>query len=62
MTGATGKQGALVNELAGGPFTLRAMTRRPDGEVARTLRARGVDVVPSDLDDEPSLPGTLEGA
>jgi uncharacterized protein YbjT (DUF2867 family) len=63
VTGATGKQGgALVNELAGGPFTLRAMTRKPDGEPARTLRARGVDVVSGDLDDEASLRRAVEGA
>jgi uncharacterized protein YbjT (DUF2867 family) len=63
VTGATGKQGgALINELNGKEFRLRAMTRKPDGEAAQKLRARGVDVVQGDLDDEASLKRALQGA
>lgn len=36
VTGATGKQGgALINELAGKDFHLRAMTRHPDGDAGK---------------------------
>ena len=63
VTGATGKQGgALVRELAGKGFRLRAMTRRPDSEAAQKLRAAGVEVVGGDLNDETSLERALSGA
>ena len=63
VTGATGKQGgALIHELAGKGFRLRAMTRRPDGEAAQKLRAAGVEVVAGDLNDEASLKRALSGA
>lgn len=63
VTGATGKQGgALISELAGKGWTLRAMTRHPDGEAAQKLRGKGVDVVAGDLDDAASLKKALAGA
>jgi uncharacterized protein YbjT (DUF2867 family) len=63
VTGATGKQGgALINELAGKGWTLRAMTRHPEGEAAQKLRANGVDVVAGDLDAAESLKKALAGA
>lgn len=63
VTGATGKQGgALIDELAGKGFRLRAMTRHPDGKAAQKLRAAGVDVVAGDLDDAASLERALAGA
>ncbi|MGE5176522.1 MAG: NmrA/HSCARG family protein [Hyphomicrobiales bacterium] len=64
ITGATGQQGgAILRELAGHPdFTLRAMTRHPDGEAARALAARGAQIVQADLDDERSLARALQGA
>ena len=63
VTGATGKQGgALIKELAGKGWTLRAMTRHPGGEAAGRLRAAGVDVVAGDLDDAASLTRALAGA
>lgn len=63
VTGATGKQGgALIGELTGKGWTLRAMTRHPDGEAAQKLRAKGVDVVAGDLDDAASLTRALAGA
>lgn len=63
VTGATGKQGgALIDALAGKGFRLRAMTRHPDGQAAKKLRAAGVDVVPGDLDDDASLERALAGA
>ena len=63
VTGATGKQGgALIHELAGTGFALRAMTRHPDGDAARALRAKGVEIVRGDLDDAGSLKQALQGA
>ena len=63
VTGATGKQGgALIDELAGKGWNLRAMTRHPDGQAARKLRAAGVEVVTGDMDDAASLRGPLAGA
>ena len=63
VTGATGKQGgALINELAGNEFSLRALTRKPDSDAARRLRASGVDVVEGDLDSEDSLRRAVDGA
>jgi uncharacterized protein YbjT (DUF2867 family) len=63
VTGATGQQGgALIRALAGSGFTLRGMTRRPDSDAARKLKAAGVEVVPGDLDDPESLKSALAGA
>ena len=62
VTGATGKQGgALIKELAGNGFTLRAMTRHPEREAAQKLRATGVEIVAGDLDDAASLEKALSG-
>jgi uncharacterized protein YbjT (DUF2867 family) len=62
ITGATGKQGgAIAAELAGAGFSLRAMTRKPDSAAARALAARGIAVVPGDLDDEASVRSALAG-
>jgi uncharacterized protein YbjT (DUF2867 family) len=64
VTGATGKQGgATLRHLAGQRgFTLRGMTRKPEGDAAKALAARGVEVVKGDLDDAASLERALAGA
>ena len=63
ITGATGKQGgAILRELAGKGFDLRAMTRHPEGEAARALAGTGARVVRGDLDDPASLHAALAGA
>jgi uncharacterized protein YbjT (DUF2867 family) len=64
LTGATGKQGgATIRYLAEhGGFQLRAMTRNPEGDAARALRGRGIEVVHGDLDDSASLERALRGA
>jgi uncharacterized protein YbjT (DUF2867 family) len=63
VTGATGKQGgALIDELHGKDFSLRAMTRKPDSAAAQRLRSRGVEVVEGDLDDEASIKRAVGGA
>jgi uncharacterized protein YbjT (DUF2867 family) len=63
ITGATGKQGgAVIRELAGKGFDLRAMTRHPEGEAATALASTGARVVRGDLDDAASLRAALAGA
>ena len=56
VTGATGQQGgATADELLRRGFRVRAATRKPEGEKARALAARGAEVVAADFDDEASL-------
>ena len=62
ITGATGQQGgAVLRHLQSAGFALRAMTRKPDGDKARALKAQGVDVMAGDLDDERTLKAALTG-
>jgi len=63
ITGATGQQGgAVAGALAGGPFELQAMTRKPDSAAAQALRAKGITILQGDLDDSASLRKALAGA
>jgi uncharacterized protein YbjT (DUF2867 family) len=64
ITGSTGQQGgATIRHLARqGGFQLRALTRKPDGDAARALKALGVEVVSGDLDDATSLERAVAGA
>lgn len=63
ITGATGQQGgATLRHLLGKGFTLRALTRKPDGEKARALANAGVELVQGDLNDAESLKAALKGA
>lgn len=63
ITGATGQQGgATLHNLLGKGFTLRAMTRKPEGEKARGLANAGVEIVEGDLNDAGSLRRALTGA
>ena len=63
ITGATGKQGgAVLRELAGKGFALRAMTRKPDSDAAHALANAGAEVVAGNLDDVGSLQKALKGA
>jgi uncharacterized protein YbjT (DUF2867 family) len=64
ITGATGRQGgATLRHLARrGGFRLRAMTRKPDGEPAKELRALGAEIVAADLNDTASLERAVKGA
>jgi uncharacterized protein YbjT (DUF2867 family) len=62
ITGATGKQGgATLHNLLGKGFRLRAMTRKPDGEQARSLANDGVEIVEGDLNDAASLKKAVAG-
>jgi uncharacterized protein YbjT (DUF2867 family) len=63
VTGATGQQGgAVARQLAARKHTVRAMTRKPDGDAARALARQGVEVVKGDLNDADSLRRALQGA
>jgi uncharacterized protein YbjT (DUF2867 family) len=63
VSGATGQQGgAIARELLAKGHTVRAMTRKPDGEAARALAKLGAQVVAGDLDDAASLERALAGA
>jgi uncharacterized protein YbjT (DUF2867 family) len=66
VIGATGAQGGgLANAILsdkGGEFSVRAVTRKVDGDAARALAARGAEVVAADLDDAESLKRAFDGA
>jgi len=64
--GATGAQGGgLVRAIAAdkaGPFSARAITRKPDSSQAKALAVLGIEVVAGDTDRPDSLAGALAGA
>jgi len=63
VTGATGQQGgAVARELLAAGHKVRAMTRKPDGPAAQTLKKLGAEVVGGDLDDPASVTRALNGA
>ena len=66
VTGATGAQGGgLARAILAdqdGPFTLRAITRKPDSDKARQLADAGAEVVAADIDDVESLVRSFGGA
>lgn len=64
--GATGRQGgalaqAILSDVSG-PFTVRAVTRRPESDRAAELTRLGAEAVRADLDDEATLAPAMEGA
>jgi uncharacterized protein YbjT (DUF2867 family) len=64
VTGATGQQGgAVVRHLLKQPgIAVRALVRQPDHPAAGELRLQGVELIPGDLEDLPSLKRALGGA
>ncbi len=65
VVGATGAQGgglvrAILDDPEGG-FAVRAITRNPNSDNARTVADLGAEVVQADLDDEASLRQAFEG-
>ncbi|MDX2561966.1 NmrA/HSCARG family protein [Streptomyces sp. TX20-6-3] len=64
--GATGQQGGgLARAVLADPdgaFTVRAVTRHPDGEPAAELKRLGAEVVHGDMDDPSSLGPAFERA
>jgi uncharacterized protein YbjT (DUF2867 family) len=63
VTGATGHQGgAVARELAAHGYRVRAMTRKPQSDAARSLGKLGAEIVQGDLDDEASISKAIAGA
>ncbi len=64
VIGATGNQGGgLVGHLLTSKgWHVRGLTRSPQSEKAQALAARGVEIVPGDMDDVASLDAAMEGA
>ncbi|MEJ2503424.1 MAG: NmrA/HSCARG family protein [Gemmatimonadota bacterium] len=66
VVGATGAQGGgLARAILDDPdseFRVRALTRKPESDAARSLAERGAEVVQADLDDLDSLRKAFEGA
>jgi uncharacterized protein YbjT (DUF2867 family) len=62
VTGATGQQGGgIARKLLGAGYSVRAMTRKPDGDAAKALAALGAEVVNGDLSDAASVSAALKG-
>lgn len=62
VTGATGRQGdAVARHLLANGWRVRALTRNPGQEAARSLALAGAELVVGDLDDEDSLRRAAEG-
>ena len=66
VVGATGTQGgglaqAVLADPNGG-FAVRAVTRDPNKEKGKALKAKGAEVVQADLDDVESLKKAFAGA
>jgi uncharacterized protein YbjT (DUF2867 family) len=63
VIGATGQQGgAVVDALLERAIPIRAVTRNPNGDKARTLAQRGVEVEYADLEDVDSVRAAFDGA
>ncbi len=63
VIGATGQQGsAVIDALIDRNASVRAVTRNPHSDNATKLSARGVEVVPGDLNDIASIRDALDGA
>jgi uncharacterized protein YbjT (DUF2867 family) len=62
VIGATGQQGgAVIDTLLKQRIPIRAVTRNPHGDKARTLAERGVEVVYADLEDADSMCAAFDG-
>jgi uncharacterized protein YbjT (DUF2867 family) len=63
VIGATGQQGgAVIDALLKQRIQIRAVTRNPNGDKARTLVQRGVEVVCADLEEVDSVRAAFDGA
>jgi uncharacterized protein YbjT (DUF2867 family) len=64
--GATGAQGGgLARAMLadkGGEFALRAVTRKPDSDAAKALKAAGAEIAVADMDDAASVARALQGS
>lgn len=62
VTGATGNQGgAIARQLLSRGYRVRAVTRNPESDKAKSLTGLGAQVVQGDYDDPQSLERALEG-
>jgi uncharacterized protein YbjT (DUF2867 family) len=62
IIGATGQQGgAAARHLLADGWHLRALAHHPDSPASMALAAAGVELVPGDLLDRPSLDAAVEG-
>jgi uncharacterized protein YbjT (DUF2867 family) len=63
VTGATGRQGgAVIRHMLPKGWKLRALTRNTSSEAAKELSRMGVELLPGDLEDPPSLLRAAQGA
>jgi len=64
VIGATGVQGgSVINALLeDGTYTIRAITRNPNSDAAKTLTSKGVEVVAADINDVSSLISAFSGS
>ena len=65
VLGATGAQGgSVVDYLLKSPeeYSVRAISRNSESNAAKTLTARGVEVVQADMDDVTSLITAFKGS
>src|SRR5690606_10287933 len=64
--GATGAQGGgLARAILEDPqrrFRVRAVTRKPEGDAARSLARAGAEITWADLDDAASVTAAMKGA
>lgn len=61
VTGATGHQGgAVARALLDRGHRVRALTRRPDSEIAEALKSLGAEIVEGDFNDAPSLERAMQ--
>ncbi len=61
--GATGAQGTpVVKALVAKGFQVRAVTRNPDSDKAKALKAAGAEVVKANLDDTANVEAAVQGA
>ena len=60
--GATGQQGGAVIRglLAKGGYKIRGVTRNPDGDKAKALKEKGVEIVKASLDDAASVEAAVK--
>ena len=62
VTGATGRQGgAVIRHMSRKGWKLRALTRRADGDAARSLSDQGIEVAAGDMEDPASLDKATRG-
>ncbi len=62
VTGATGAQGGSVTDylLKSGNYSVRAFTRNADSDKAKSLAAKGIEVVEGSMDDVNSLSDAMK--